>query len=873
MARDISAIQTYLNGQYGLEPLILVKIDWPTEPKIYAKRQIDNFQIDPWLVSVGALVSDQSAKSFVQIQSTDIVLRDVDQQLRELIETYNIEGRTCSIYQAYAGIANGDEILLLDGKIQGPISWNEGDRTLSFTCITRESNVEVGKELTAEVTSSQPFISLKNRIPDLDGIFPPIILGSVVNLPALRITRQLEGSLNSILRVHKPGDLNTSSYVDIFSPNANETLFQYQDPALVTSINSNGIVIDVSYSQRVDELGNADANGNVYRYTITNANPSKYLQIILTANRVSDDPDYNDPKVMWVENPAYRLEGNMVAIKYRAGTVEEPIRLFNRCTKQIGSKCWFEEPWTKVVTVPNNTGYDFIRAQHNIGGGYEILDVRPFKPQTSFGDFYHNFAAVSDETVFVSEEGSTVRYWDRSLQFGLQPEIYIIAQNDITLTSVKAPISGQGFPLEIPYSTNSTISRYTEIANWSSLNLHVINLKIPMSEYGEGWNDSIIVNARSATGINIVDGVSNPTQPWGNISGIIRYLIENTPGHNYLVDDSSFTDVATKVEDYPAGFAVTSATELFALIGSIAYLARVAVILEGNIIKLRYLSEIPSDADFDLDESKIEEQSINLTLTESAACITKLTYTIRESYNTDQIQKIITNNLGLIGKFESSIDYFIYNRTICADVSAKYLLNQKSQIWRQLRVTLPLDGLALQLFDIVELDLTGELSNFTTINANSVFCRVIGFQYDIENESVQVVLELPVKFGENTIDNGYWEVESISRPLNPCSKYLRRWYILPYQRALVEPHRAYQHDDVNMSSRFGPDNTLIPADNTESPTVTEPSQYLQTLDVMAYNTETGKFHPKNLGEITGSGGGGIPVVANIFQTGWGVTGG
>jgi hypothetical protein len=96
---------------------------------------------------------------------------------------------------------------------------------------------------------------------------------------------------------------------------------------------------------------------------------------------------------------------------------------------------------------------------------------------------------------------------------------------------------------------------------------------------GENWGDDIYVTLRS-------------TLP-SNLARVIKWIIDEYV-EELEVDETSFANVSTKIQDIPGNFALFGNNNAKELIQNIAWLAKSGVIFDGQTVKLKYLDERPT---------------------------------------------------------------------------------------------------------------------------------------------------------------------------------------------------------------------------------------------------------------------------------------
>ena len=602
MPRDISAIATHLALEQALKTFLIVSVDWGgvTGIKLYADHiplnhlNVLRTDVDAKLHSISDPSITESSKAFAEIQSVSISISDTSGALRTEMETTVFEGRDIKVLQAFEGIEPDKEPVLFEGKVEGPVTWDEGERLISFDAVTYFRDIEMPGVLDDATLAAIPYSGVSNLDTDnLKNRFAPLGFGGVVNSPALRLTKQFEALSSSKLVIHHDivdqtdEDITPdSTFIDVRSLNAADPPFKGITLASITHFEINDIIIAVSHT--------TGAPTGQERFTITDNNLKKYASKLLTgddsfltAERPEADIDEENPKVLWLAEEGFIIQKNTMRLHTPSN-----INMWNECIRQEGRKCFFSEAWSSRETVSSIGGGTIIRRTNELIEDGRLLDeIRVFKPDASFpteDDF-----RTKDSLVI--NEGALIRVWDTSIEYGYQPEIYFVNNAGALISSVKSNVSRLGQLAEVPFKTQPAKESYYSIdTNWQSLGPTILNLPIPLSFYPNlGWSDQIFASFRSATGEANIDGTTSPTDPWGNTAAIIDFLIRTYSEEFYVPDSTTFASVATDVASFPAGFVILEPTNLFSLLTEIAWQSRCFLTLIGNTVFIKYVSKTP----------------------------------------------------------------------------------------------------------------------------------------------------------------------------------------------------------------------------------------------------------------------------------------
>lgn len=849
--KSIASLQAHLDLSQGLEPMIIVEVQWggSTGTKLYAKKNLTGYDINPILKDFSAISSKISFLSFTQVQTISITLEDIDQSLRIAFEAETLEGKTVRVLQAYEGIDYGDEIVLLKGRILGPVKWEEGSRRINFQVVDIPEEIDLGTVLYKDVLDNPPFSGLKNRDHTLEDQMIPYGLGVVVKAPALRLTRELSAVLVNKLTFYDPSEEGTNStYIDLLPANSDEIVFQGIDLDTVEYLEYQNNIIYVDFQYMVDELGVEDENGRIARFTITNFNPEKYeFRTLTIAERIESDPDYDNPKVIWFEQGDILVQGCMVALGSNPINSTR-IDAYNRCERQVGRKCWFEEPWTERYSYAD--GYGTYNARRTIllndEHDVDVEAIYAFKPEDS------TYPNIRREMILQVQPGEIFRIWNPNYNTGYEKEIYIVNEIPSTILSVQARLQNNQLLQEVPYELNNNKSYYRIINNWANTGRLAIEMDFPLTYRNEGWGDEIYVTFHSDTEDDTIDGnVENPGDAWGNGSSMIRYIIENADT-DITIDDTTFNAIKSKVANIPISFYITNVTKLFNFVGLIANSIRCGLVLNGETLKIVYLGEEPTEV-MTITDDYVLQQSILMEAPNHYDLSSKIRTFYTPNFSLQPRTKTVTENLAILGHRTANLDSLHVNAE-CVTLFANFWLHRQAQQWRQLTITMSLDALKLEVFDPVLIDLSGVIGDYTSITESSILGEVKSIDYDIENSLVVTVIEIASYIGLATYDETYWGSGSLTRPGNPFVNDLKKLYI-PNVTDEVPPHKLEQHTNVTKMKRRSSHGNWIEG-NTD----------FQDGDILRYDSESGGFTPQSFPDALSEAG----VNDDIPETGTGI---
>ena len=180
-----SAAQARINNETGEEPVVVVEVDWtPTYTQRYADK--DHQNADGKLIEISEFSNTAKIGQGGQTVAMSILVDDTDETIKDLLIEIDPHKLPVRVYQSFEGLSTGNRILLFDGEINSPISWDDGTHTFSFQVVNAVENREVG--------FSPESGEFEYVAPTAIGRAWPICFGDVVRVPAVKITEQLRGT-------------------------------------------------------------------------------------------------------------------------------------------------------------------------------------------------------------------------------------------------------------------------------------------------------------------------------------------------------------------------------------------------------------------------------------------------------------------------------------------------------------------------------------------------------------------------------------------------------------------------------------------------------------------------------------------------------
>lgn len=259
-----------------------------------------------------------------------------------------------------------------------------------------------------------------------------------------------------------------------------------------------------------------------------------------------------------------------------------------------------------------------------------------------------------------------------------------------------------------------------------------ITLQRSLTDYeGENWEDQIYVTLTST--------LSN------NTSEVIKWIFENWT--DIEIDSPSFSSVFNSLEDFPSDFALLTKQNAITLVEDIAWQARCATWVTSDndgdsIAYIKYLSAEPSQ-DFNINESYIEANTLQVTLTDTEEIVTILEGEWRRDYAEIEPNIIILrNNVPLYGAHKEKHQFFIYNVEEYIQRSMLFWLIRKSNTWKRIVFNGFLNLLELEIFDTLLIALNSQ--HFSNSPVKTV---IEGIEYNSNDHSLRFTCWLPIRAG------------------------------------------------------------------------------------------------------------------------------
>jgi hypothetical protein len=457
----------------------------------------------------------------------------------------------------------------------------------------------------------------------------------------------------------------------------------------------------------------------------------------------------DNPNEFWISS-SLNLQGKYCLIatdpnQYNLNIVYRVVYI----EQQDGTRCFFNPVvWEKTADVNDRDAYEILYFE---GTRSRIVETSPIFLQTWLGHIENDFPDFVTGLGSIGNIDWGINFGDEVISGVKIPEKYIcnlVASTEILEVVGARTIDGQRKIVPIP--TNY----YSKSLSGPALGQTVTSLlfKRPLADYNnENWTGEVFVTLKSTLS--------------SNTATAIEWILDNYT--DYDVDSSSFSSVETAIENYPSHFALLERRNALALVEDMAFQARCAIWITDKTAYIKYLSEEPDD-DFTIDETEIDFNTIQLTMTPTEELITKFVGEwIRDYTQEAPFEVVLRNNVPRYGKIERRHNFFIYNIESLVIKSVHFWLIRLSNTWKLLKFKTFLTMLEAEIFDCLELDLVG--NPFGRSPGGKLKTVVRDITYDTENHRLEFTVWTPIRTGEMTPYKFAWPASAPANLTYPTS--------------------------------------------------------------------------------------------------------
>lgn len=703
--RNISAASlAKLSQKTGTEPVCLVEMQWTYGAVLlYSDKDVGIPGVDGRIISISEFDDVLNFGKNGTSQSATVVMDDTDGAMKEIFNNADIHRRTANVYQWFTGLPISEKFLLFSGVVASPVIWKEGDRTLTFTIMSKTFSEEVG------------FSPEEGQFPNLPegmvGQVWPLVFGTVMKLPLMRID-----------------DIPHKERTGTAAKSTTTTDHGLRDPSIAPHLAS--------------EAAQAGAATQLAQFYFL-----AYLEASFTAREKGELDEFDDISkgkgTFSSLAKQYLAQGNKFLLQ----------------SQQIRRKA-------QTLTTVQNKQKSFEKQQIGVTNGQLFRQGQSLNVRIGSGVYTGNFvgdqfnitnvqhpAAEKYQGAESPPPGGTdpALYLDRDNFFwtpaGQQLALAVIAgdapdqMEDIRyIVAATLPVTVE---LVYAWQTMGGVKQITIVppnlysviqVNFGTLPITMIDVPYSLSSLTDadgvtlGWEDELF-----ATVVNPSVGP--------NTVGIIEWLIDTYTNNSW--DEASFDQVRALVDPYPMNFALISRPNAISLIQDIAYQARCIIWLKNDVFFIKYLS-VSDPPIASLSEVDILEQSLEVSYTETEDLTTKVKAPWKTDYSMRSPNMVILRyHINLYGMQEVTKDYFTYNQQQLVEKSAVFWLIRDSNTFKIVTCKVPIKYLNIETLDTVTLAFANSFIALVPVD-----CVVQSAVLSTADYTITLQLWVPVRAGE-----------------------------------------------------------------------------------------------------------------------------
>ena len=734
-----------LSQKMGSEWIVLLEVDWVDGNTItYSDQDFEDAK--PVIVEMGGFDGSMQLSGSGDSQELNFTLDDVDEHLRAIYNSSDMHKRPARAYLQPKGYPSSDRILIFQGEVVTPLSWDDQQRTMSFNVLSKLNERQIGFSMEEGDFPNIPDEAL--------GKAWPLVFGQVCHLPAVKVRAPRRGYLESGTGIHdftlQPRICqaiqiqcpvqSTGRYngVETVGPDLECVNRRFGEICKLRDLYDQQIAYEddilniyngVSFPQgeritiHVDDATfNGTFSGNQF-HVFSRQHP-EWATFNHQECRSVDPVSYSDV-------PARPQYGGTANIRQGAGGFYDPTSNYHNTSEgsayYTANKAWIPDS-TVASYIPNQTQPQafascdeaLINTPGMVGGPIESWAI---------------YDAMEESRFFWAPSGSEV-YME-----GEQEILYIASLLPGTVDLVAAY---RRAPNGFRYLTEVPADRYTVYeTDYDGYQVVEIGMDKALSQYydlttndTEGWEDQIYVSFTSSVGPNPCD--------------IIEWLVNKYT--NLTIDATSFAAVHTSLTNYPTNFYLTDRPDVYQLIQDIAYQSRCSVYIRNDVVYIKYLSLEPTSVRT-LSEDDILSTSFVESLSETEDVYT--THNIHwqkggAAVRGDQsIERriILKYNVDKYGTVESDWMYYCLNHYDLALKTATFWLMRKANSWKRLTFSLPIKHMDLDVGDCVTIN----VQQFSTTPIKAI---IEAMNLNPDANVVDIECWTPLRSGE--VSPFYW---------------------------------------------------------------------------------------------------------------------
>lgn len=739
----------------AIEPVYVLGVEWtPGHETLYADRKVNGAaQPSPILNDMGNFNTSQFVSKSGSAQNVKFVLSDVEDgtytgHLKAIVDNSDIHKAKATLYMMVQGVNLIDRTILVQGEINSPIEWDEGDRTLSFNMISTVESVHAGFAIEDGDFPEVP--------EDLRGKPWPMVFGEICWEKTQRVRSPRKGFL-----AEPVGVVDFTLYERLCQARYLTCAQKYEPPRTSQNIGDpatgggGGTGSDGCIHFRDNKTGDKGCicpdlpfgtcpQGDTETDKIdTECLNRRFNEICRLITRLDQEEatavnpfevrgganfPQNELIRIWIDGVIFI--GKMNGTSFTWDEVIHPQRdeIQNPPCKEIGEAKfgWRRNAPTDGWQRTDGNGRSFEYngdpiTSGDCGGGGDLTIKIIDGPGESWR-YYEQFEAAdfiglrAGSEVFLEDEAEILHICNL---FG----------GTVTGVAAYRKFGEQTILVELPTSYYTV--RHTDYGDYNDV--VEIALTKPLITYkGENWEEDIYITMTSNVGSNPAD--------------VIKFLVDTYLATSGItMDNTSYTSVKSKLTNYPMGAMITARPSVLDLINDIAYQARCAAVIRNGELVLIYLSEQPTPIRT-LTIADIVPESIRITHGDTEDLKTRhdikwqCAGASNNKADNPERRILLEWNIPLYGTFDVDYNYYTQNTFETVLKSATFWMIREATTWKYVHFETPLTQIDLDSFDAIALNIPQFPVNTTVIIQEANF--------DANSNTIKFKCWTPIRAGE-----------------------------------------------------------------------------------------------------------------------------
>lgn len=619
----------------GTAPMVIVKIEWggAIGTKYYADAAVTVGSI----VASGRVVNADvngiaSNGSPGTVQEASVSLVDPDGTLRGYTNQVVMDGCAITIYHHYDGLGESDLLEILSGIVRGPVVWNDSDRTLAF---------QAERVLVDNVITYTPEYGEVADLPEeSEGATWPLCFGTVIDVPAVRVSRGPRGTLKEAI-------------------SSNNTTLKVTDGANFPQSESITLLIGGVYV-----TGEFGAGGDPEIFTPSEWNVPKYTNVI-PGPRVADDDEEND-NVFWLQDSTQEIIGLTLVVQSSTGM--DSARQVNFVQAQKGNKIWCAYPWGVLLS---NTG-----------------------PGTFVANAVSHEQSPLVRTWFI-KAGARVRQLN-------QADVFVANDEESTevlrVQALQKQVDNKGVETQalLPVPSNFYTINLSDTVGGRTVT--TITFDVPLSDRDPAWlDDTVYVSLRSSLSSNPAEVIEWAlTERAGYAAedldstafALVETALTNYPAHFACLEPITISKLQEFAEQSRCALTWQNGLWHIRYLSAEPSLGDAATNLDDDWIT----------------EGRIEITATGRESSDRFATRIVGVYRDSYAKAPQRIMVENATAQGLYGVVETVIEFWGLQTSECVQKTLDFMIARRSRLWKLARIATQPNALAVEINDYVEID-------------------------------------------------------------------------------------------------------------------------------------------------------------------------